>query len=36
MLNSAELPRTATFKVLKRTLSAEGFECVDPVFRIER
>lgn len=33
---SAELPRTATFKVLKRALSAEGVDCADAVFRIER
>ncbi|MEB3065004.1 long-chain-fatty-acid--CoA ligase FadD17 [[Mycobacterium] zoologicum] len=31
-----ELPRTETFKVLKRVLSAEGTECADPVFRIPR
>ena len=31
-----ELPRTATFKVLKRQLSAEGIECADPVFEIRR
>ena len=30
------LPRTETFKVLKRLLSAEGVDCADPVFRIER
>ena len=29
-----ELPRTETFKVLKRVLSAEGTECADPVFQI--
>lgn len=28
------LPRTATFKVLKRQLSAEALDCVDPVFTI--
>ncbi|MGV0905542.1 long-chain-fatty-acid--CoA ligase FadD17 [Mycobacterium novum] len=33
---AAALPRTETFKVLKRVLSAEGTECADPVFRIER
>ncbi|RAU99292.1 long-chain-fatty-acid--CoA ligase FadD17 [Mycolicibacter senuensis] len=33
---AAALPRTETFKVLKRVLSAEGLECADPVFRIER
>ncbi|HEU0191048.1 MAG TPA: long-chain-fatty-acid--CoA ligase FadD17 [Mycobacterium sp.] len=31
-----ELPRTETFKVLKRVLSGEGTDCADPVFRIER
>src|ERR1700761_147214 len=30
------LPRTATFKVLKRQLSAEGLDCADPVLRIRR
>ncbi len=33
---SAELPRTVTFKVLKRQLSAQGVDCVDPVFPIRR
>jgi len=33
---SAELPRTATFKVLKRQLSAEGVDCADPVWPIAR
>lgn len=33
---AATLPRTETFKVLKRTLSAEGADCADPVYRIER
>jgi len=33
---SAQLPRTATFKVLKRQLSAEGLECADPVHPIRR
>jgi fatty-acyl-CoA synthase len=28
---SAELPRTETFKVVKRQLSAQGTECDDPV-----
>jgi fatty-acyl-CoA synthase len=32
----AELPRTETFKVIKRQLAAEGTECVDPVWPIER
>jgi fatty-acyl-CoA synthase len=31
-----ELPRTATFKVVKRQLSAEGTDCTDPVFEIRR
>lgn len=31
-----ELPRTETFKVLKRVLSAEGVDCTDPVFPISR
>ncbi|TFV59891.1 acyl-CoA synthetase [Mycobacterium sp. PS03-16] len=30
------LPRTETFKVLKRHLSAEGTDCADPVFAIGR
>jgi fatty-acyl-CoA synthase len=33
---STGLPRTATFKILKRQLSAEGFECADPVTPIRR
>jgi len=33
---SAEMPRTATFKVLKRQLSADGVECGDPVWPIRR
>ncbi|MBV9515451.1 MAG: long-chain-fatty-acid--CoA ligase [Mycobacteriaceae bacterium] len=33
---SAELPRTATFKVVKRQLSAEGLDCADPVWQIRR
>jgi fatty-acyl-CoA synthase len=32
----AELPRTETFKVIKRQLQAEGTECADPVWRIGR
>lgn len=32
----AELPRTETFKVIKRQLQAEGTDCADPVFPIER
>jgi fatty-acyl-CoA synthase len=31
---STTLPRTPTFKVLKRQLSAEGLDCVDPVWPI--
>jgi fatty-acyl-CoA synthase len=30
------LPRTETFKVLKRQLSAEGTDCADPVYPIPR
>ncbi|EID09087.1 acyl-CoA synthetase [Mycobacterium xenopi RIVM700367] len=30
------LPRTATFKVLKRELTAEGLDCGDPVWQIRR
>jgi fatty-acyl-CoA synthase len=33
---SAELPRTETFKVLKRELAAQRTDCDDPVFRIPR
>jgi fatty-acyl-CoA synthase len=33
---SAALPRTVTFKVLKRQLSAEGVDCGDPVWPIHR
>jgi fatty-acyl-CoA synthase len=33
---SADLPRTATFKVLKRQLSAEGLDSADPVWPIRR
>jgi fatty-acyl-CoA synthase len=33
---SAELPRTETFKVIKRELSAEGIDCADPVWPIQR
>jgi fatty-acyl-CoA synthase len=33
---STGLPRTATFKVVKRQLSAEGTDCTDPVFEIRR
>jgi fatty-acyl-CoA synthase len=30
------LPRTATFKVVKRLLSAEALDCTDPVYPIHR
>ncbi len=33
---STALPRTETFKILKRRLSAEGTECADPVYQIPR
>ncbi|MFZ1163694.1 long-chain-fatty-acid--CoA ligase FadD17 [Mycobacterium sp.] len=33
---STSLPRTATFKVLKRQLSAEGLDCAEPVSPIRR
>jgi len=33
---ASALPRTETFKVLKRHLSAEARDCADPVFRICR
>jgi fatty-acyl-CoA synthase len=33
---STMLPRTATFKVLKRELSAQGLDCSDPVWPIHR
>ncbi|WP_176561853.1 long-chain-fatty-acid--CoA ligase FadD17 [Mycolicibacterium palauense] len=33
---SAALPRTETFKILKRQLAAEGTGCADPVFEITR
>ncbi len=32
----AALPRTETFKVIKRQLSAEGIDCADPVWPISR
>ncbi|OBH02689.1 long-chain-fatty-acid--CoA ligase FadD17 [Mycobacterium sp. E1747] len=32
---STELPRTVTFKVLKRQLAAQGVDCDDPVVRIQ-
>ena len=31
---STSLPRTETFKIIKRRLSAEALECADPVFEI--
>jgi len=31
---ASTLPRTETFKVLKRHLSAEALDCADPVFRV--
>jgi fatty-acyl-CoA synthase len=33
---STELPRTVTFKVLKRQMSAQGVDCGDPVWTIGR
>jgi fatty-acyl-CoA synthase len=33
---SAELPRTVTFKVLKRQLAAQGVDCGDPVWPVRR
>lgn len=33
---SASLPKTATFKVLKRQLTADGLDCADPVRLIRR
>jgi fatty-acyl-CoA synthase len=33
---STALPRTETFKVIKRRLSAEALDCADPVFEIQR
>ena len=33
---SSLLPRTETFKVIKRRLSAEALDCDDPVFEIPR
>ena len=33
---ASALPRTETFKVLKRHLAAEALDCGDPVFRIPR
>nr|WP_090279877.1 long-chain-fatty-acid--CoA ligase FadD17 [Mycolicibacterium komanii]CRL75938.1 acyl-CoA synthetase [Mycolicibacterium komanii] len=33
---SSALPRTETFKVIKRRLSAEGIDCADPVYPVHR
>jgi fatty-acyl-CoA synthase len=33
---ATELPRTESFKVIKRRLAAEGTDCADPVWPIER
>lgn len=33
---SAALPRTETFKVIKRHLQAEGVDCADPVYPVPR
>jgi fatty-acyl-CoA synthase len=33
---SSSLPRTETFKIIKRHLSAEALDCDDPVFEIPR
>jgi fatty-acyl-CoA synthase len=33
---SAALPRTETFKVIKRQLAAEGTDCSDPVYPVRR
>ncbi len=33
---ATELPRTVTFKVLKRQLSADGTDCTDPVWPVPR
>jgi fatty-acyl-CoA synthase len=33
---SSSLPRTETFKIIKRQLSAEALDCDDPVFEIPR
>jgi fatty-acyl-CoA synthase len=31
-----EPPRTETFKIIKRTLAAEGLGCEDPIYEIPR
>ncbi|MCB0947155.1 MAG: acyl-CoA synthetase, partial [Mycobacterium sp.] len=33
---ASALPRTETFKIIKRRLSAEALDCDDPVFEIPR
>jgi fatty-acyl-CoA synthase len=33
---AASLPRTETFKVVKRILAAEALDCADPVYEIPR
>jgi fatty-acyl-CoA synthase len=33
---ATSLPRTETFKVLKRVLAAEALECEDPIFEVKR
>jgi len=33
---STALPRTETFKIIKRHLAAEALDCADPVFEIPR
>ena len=33
---ATELPRTESFKVIKRQLAAQGTECDDPVWPIRR
>jgi fatty-acyl-CoA synthase len=32
----SDLPRTETFKIIKRLLQAQGTDCADPVFPIQR
>lgn len=32
---ATDLPRTETFKVLKRELSAQGTDCADPVYPVK-
>jgi fatty-acyl-CoA synthase len=33
---ASELPRTESFKVIKRQLAAEGTDCADAVWPIQR